>query len=42
MLVVHMEGIAIHKDSVGIIEAALRRGEVKIGTVVHITDTMKI
>ena len=42
VLVVHVQGIAIYKDAIGIIEAALRRGEVKIGTVVHITDTMKI
>ena len=42
VLVVHVQGIAIHKDAIGVIEAALRRGEVKIGTVVHIPDTMEI
>ena len=41
VLVEHVQGIAIHKDAIGIIEAALRRGEVKIGTVVHIPDTME-
>lgn len=42
MLVVNMQGITVYKDTIGIIEAALWWGKVKIGPVVHITDTMKI
>ena len=42
MLVIRVQNIAIHKKSIRVIEAAKRRGKVKVRSVVHAPDTMEL